>query len=48
MKNRWGLGVLILLLAAFFRFWDLKNAPPGLWADEAVNGGKPPPTSIKI
>ncbi|OGF64345.1 hypothetical protein A2661_02430 [Candidatus Giovannonibacteria bacterium RIFCSPHIGHO2_01_FULL_45_24] len=38
MKNRWGLVVLILLLAAFFRFWDLKNAPPGLWADEAVNG----------
>ena len=27
-----------MLIASFFRLWDLKNVPPGLWADEAVNG----------
>src|SRR3989338_8630938 len=31
------LGVIILL-AVFFRFYDLRNPPPGLWADEAMNG----------
>src|SRR3989344_457134 len=31
------LGVIILL-AVFFRFYDLRNTPPGLWADEAMNG----------
>ncbi len=30
--------ILILLIAAFFRFWDLPDTPPGLWADEAING----------
>ncbi|MBI4059467.1 hypothetical protein HY406_00175 [Candidatus Giovannonibacteria bacterium] len=30
--------VLIVLLAAFFRFWDLKHVPPGLYPDEAMNG----------
>src|SRR3990167_8509976 len=30
--------VFIMLIASFFRLWDLKNVPPGLWADEAVNG----------
>ena len=28
----------ILLLAAFFRFYRLSNAPPGLYPDEAANG----------
>ncbi|MBI2609572.1 glycosyltransferase family 39 protein [Candidatus Giovannonibacteria bacterium] len=28
----------IMLLAIFFRFYDLKNTPPGLYADEAMNG----------
>ena len=30
--------IIIILLAAFLRFWDLPNTPPGLWADEAING----------
>jgi len=30
--------VLILILAAFFRFYDIKNYPSGLWPDEAGNG----------
>ncbi|MDP3762777.1 MAG: glycosyltransferase family 39 protein, partial [bacterium] len=28
----------ILVLAVFFRFYDLKNVPPGLYPDEAMNG----------
>ena len=27
----------ILILAVFFRFWQLKNSPPGLYPDEAIN-----------
>ena len=30
--------ILIILIAAFLRFWDLPNTPLGLWADEAING----------
>ena len=38
MKNAvYGL-ILIILIASFLRFWDLKNTPPGLWSDEAMNG----------
>lgn len=29
---------LILFAAAFFRLWNLKGAPPGLYPDEAMNG----------
>jgi 4-amino-4-deoxy-L-arabinose transferase-like glycosyltransferase len=29
---------LILLLAAFFRLWNLQTIPPGLYPDEAING----------
>jgi len=28
----------ILLLAAFFRFWQIGAIPPGLYPDEAMNG----------
>ncbi len=30
--------ILILIIAAFFRFWDIQNTPPGLWSDEAIDG----------
>ena len=30
--------LLILILASFFRFYNLKSAPPGLYPDEAMNG----------
>ena len=30
--------LLILGVAVFFRFYDIKNTPPGLYPDEAVNG----------
>ena len=30
--------ILILILAAFFRFWDINSVPPGLYPDEAING----------
>ena len=28
----------IILLAIFFRFWQIINVPPGLYPDEAMNG----------
>ena len=30
--------ILIIALAAFFRFWNFDSAPPGLYQDEAMNG----------
>lgn len=30
--------LLVLILAAFFRFWKLDELPPGLYHDEAYNG----------
>ncbi|MDO8523101.1 MAG: glycosyltransferase family 39 protein, partial [bacterium] len=38
MRRKYWILVIIILLAAFFRLWDLKNIPPGLWSDEAMNG----------
>lgn len=29
---------VVLLLTVFFRFYDIKNLPPGLYPDEAMNG----------
>lgn len=29
---------VILVLAGFFRFWQLSSVPPGLYPDEAING----------
>ena len=40
--------VIILLIAVFFRFYDLKNVPPGLWADEAINGNNAVEANWKI
>ncbi|OGF61594.1 hypothetical protein A2662_04225 [Candidatus Giovannonibacteria bacterium RIFCSPHIGHO2_01_FULL_45_33] len=36
-KSLMGITV-ILFLAVFLRFYDIKNVPPGLWSDEAMNG----------
>ncbi len=30
--------LFILILSVFFRFWQLKDSPPGLYPDEAING----------
>jgi len=30
--------LIILAIAAFFRFWNLDSIPPGLYPDEAING----------
>ena len=40
VKNKTTKTVLffILILSVFFRFWQLKNFPPGLYPDEAING----------
>ncbi len=38
MKNAVYWLILIVLIAGFLRFYDLKNTPPGLWSDEAMNG----------
>lgn len=38
MKPKVWIVVGIMALAAFFRFYDLKNTPPGLYPDEAMNG----------
>ena len=36
--NTRALFVVILLLAVFFRFWQIGSVPPGLYPDEAMNG----------
>ena len=30
--------IIVLVLAAFFRFWKIGSIPPGLYPDEAING----------
>ena len=37
-KKTWLLLIAIMVLAAFFRIYDTKNLPPGLYPDEAMNG----------
>lgn len=39
LRKNWPLLVLILLMliGAFFRLWDLSNIPPGIYPDEAKN-----------
>ncbi|MEK7636295.1 MAG: glycosyltransferase family 39 protein [Patescibacteria group bacterium] len=37
-KLEYSLLTIILLIGIFFRFYDLKNTPPGLYPDEAMNG----------
>lgn len=38
-KYKWPLSVLaIVMVAAFFRFYQINKIPPGLFSDEAVNG----------
>ena len=32
--------LIILLIAAFFRVWQLSSIPPGLYPDEAINGNE--------
>ncbi len=32
------IAAVIFLIAVFFRFWELKSVPPGLYPDEAMNG----------
>lgn len=38
MRNRYFLLFLIIVLAAFFRLYNLSETPPGLYPDEAMNG----------
>ncbi len=30
--------IVIILIAVFFRFWQITNTPPGVYPDEAING----------
>ena len=39
-KTQFCLLFVILLIASFFRFWQLKSIPPGLYPDEAINGNE--------
>jgi len=32
--------LIILIIAAFFRLWQLDKIPPGLYPDEAINGNE--------
>ena len=32
--------LIILIIAAFFRLWQLDSIPPGLYPDEAINGNE--------
>lgn len=36
--GQWGVGLLVLALAAGLRLWQLDQLPPGLFFDEAFNG----------
>ncbi|MDP3954444.1 MAG: glycosyltransferase family 39 protein [bacterium] len=38
MNKRWIIILIIIATAAFFRFYNLADAPPGLYPDEAMNG----------
>ncbi|MFA5172935.1 MAG: glycosyltransferase family 39 protein [Candidatus Paceibacterota bacterium] len=38
MKNRYFLLFLIIIVASFFRLYNLSETPPGLYPDEAMNG----------
>jgi len=38
MKKQWIFLGIILLIAAFFRIWQIWQIPPGLYPDEAMNG----------
>ncbi len=41
MKNKVVLFLLIILIiASFFRLWQLDTIPPGLYPDEAINGNE--------
>ena len=37
-KKEWMVCVLIILIAVFFRFYQIGSFPPGLYPDEAMNG----------
>lgn len=37
-RKEWLIFSLIILVAVFFRFYQLELIPPGLWPDEAANG----------
>ena len=38
MKKEWIIFSIIIVIAVFFRFYQLSTLPPGLWPDEAANG----------
>ena len=38
MKNKYFLLLLIIIIASFFRLYNLPSTPPGLYPDEAMNG----------
>jgi len=38
MKNKYFLLFLIIVVASFFRLYNLSSTPPGLYPDEAMNG----------
>jgi 4-amino-4-deoxy-L-arabinose transferase-like glycosyltransferase len=38
MKNKWLIVLLVLVVASFFRLWNVGSTPPGLYPDEAMNG----------
>jgi len=38
MKSKTSIFLLIIILAAFLRFYHIQSIPPGLYSDEAMNG----------
>ncbi|MEK9154997.1 MAG: glycosyltransferase family 39 protein [Patescibacteria group bacterium] len=38
IANRWLLIIVILIIASFFRLYNITELPPGLYPDEAMNG----------
>lgn len=37
IKNPWVLLIVVLIIAAFLRFYDIAKTPPGFYPDEAIN-----------
>ena len=38
MIKQWFILLLIIIIAVFFRFYNITETPPGLYPDEAMNG----------
>lgn len=40
MRKYWLILIIILIIASFFRLWQLSSIPPGVYPDEAINANQ--------